>query len=176
MITKTSIALALFSLAGSALANTGTTHFIGAVTDTTCDIVTSQNGLEGNTVDLGTYTVANVAASALTVDFHLVGKKTDGTNCELASGKSVDISWLPSTGTWATNGLKNAGTAKGVVVGLMDNAGNNFSALKQTVSYDDSIAVAGKLPFKAKIAVDGTGTTIEAGTVISSARFAVAYK
>lgn len=161
-------------ISGSALANTGTVNFIGAITDTTCDIVGEQDGAQGSTIDLGTYTVAAVNAGTTDIiDFSLAGTKADGSACALADGKSVDITWTPASGAWDANGLQNTGTATGAAVKLMDKDSTPFSAVKDTVTYAAADTTAGKLPFKAQLVKSGTAT---AGTVTSSVKFAVAYK
>ncbi|HIF9480323.1 TPA: fimbrial protein [Photobacterium damselae] len=162
-------------LSASAFANTGTINFIGSVSDTTCDFVGEQGGTQTNTIDLGTYTIANVnSGSTNVVDFSLVGKKSDGTACEVAAGKSVDVSWVPASGSWNPLGLQNTGTAVNTAVKLMDKNGNAFSSLRDTVNYLAADVSGGALPFKAQLVKSGGDAT--AGTVISAVKFAVAYK
>ncbi|WP_318448718.1 fimbrial protein [Photobacterium leiognathi] len=160
--------------ATAAPGNVGTINFIGSITDTTCDFVGEQDGVQGNTIDLGTYTVAEVNADGTGVkDFALVGRK-GGTICEIGDAGSVDISWVPAAGAWNAAGLVNTGTANGAAVKLMDKTGNVFNALNDTVNYVKADAADGKLPFKAQmVSIAGAAT---AGTVISAAKFSVAYK
>ena len=161
-------------VSSSAFANTGTINFIGSVSDTTCDFVGEQNGAQGNTIDLGTHTVAVVnGGTTPVIDFALVGKKSDGTACEIEAGKSVDVSWVPASGAWDAMGLQNTGTATNTAVKLMDKNSEVFSAVRDFVNYLPADAVGGALPFKAQLVKSGVAT---AGTVISSAKFAVAYK
>ncbi|MHA6607414.1 fimbrial protein [Photobacterium damselae] len=170
----TALILGLVS-SGTAFANTGTINFIGSVSDTTCDFVGEQNGAQTNTVDLGTYTIANVnSGSTSVIDFSLIGKKSDGTACEVAAGKSVDISWVPASGVWNPLGLQNTGTATNTAVKLMDKDGNAFSPLRYTVNYLAADVPGGALPFKAQLVKSGGDAT--AGTVVSAVKFAVAYK
>ena len=176
MKTKMTLAAVLLGalVSSSAFANTGTINFIGSVSDTTCDFVGEQNGAQGNTIDLGTHTVAVVNGGTTSViDFALVGKKSDGTACEVEAGKSVDVSWVPASGAWDAMGLQNTGTATNTAVKLMDTTGKEFSAVRDTVNYVPADAVGGALPFKAQLVKSGVAT---AGTVISAAKFAVAYK
>ena len=176
MKTKMTLAAVLLGalVSSSAFANTGTINFIGSVSDTTCDFVGEQGGAQGNSIDLGTYNVAAVNGDTTSVvDFALVGKKTDGTACEIEDGKSVDVSWIPASGAWDAMGLQNTGTATNTAVKLMDKTGKEFSAVRDTVNYGPTDVVGGALPFKAQLVKSGVAT---AGTVISAAKFAVAYK
>ncbi|WP_318517629.1 fimbrial protein [Photobacterium leiognathi] len=172
----TALALVLGAcISTSAMANTGTINFIGSVSDTTCDFIGEQNGAQTTTIDLGTETVANVnAGSTSIVDFSLVGKKADGTACTVEAGKSVDISWIPASGTWDSSGLQNTGTATNTAIKLMDKDSKAFSALRTTVNYLAADVTNGALPFKGQLVKTGAAAT--AGTVISAVKFAVAYK
>ncbi|EGQ9864753.1 type 1 fimbrial protein [Vibrio parahaemolyticus] len=174
---KVSLAtIILASLASSSVfANTGTVNFIGSITDTTCDFTAEQDGAQTNNVDLGTWAVSKVMDGSTEVkSFSLVGKKEDGSVCEVGGGKSVDVSWIPVTGSWDAYGLQNTGTAKGAAVKLMDKDDNAFSTVKTSVTYSDTEATDGRLPFKAQIVK--TGANVEAGTVLAAASFSVAYK
>ncbi|EGQ8284302.1 hypothetical protein DBT82_RS16945 [Vibrio parahaemolyticus] len=176
---KVSLAtIILASLASSSVfANTGTVNFIGSITDTTCDFTAEQDGAQTNNVDLGTWSVADVTGESTTdVDFSLVGKNTDGTVCTLTSGKSVDVSWVPVTGSWDAYGLQNTGTAEGAAVKLMDKNEKAFSTVYTNVNYTESDVTDGRLPFKAKIVKAGSAATVKAGTVLAAASFSVAYK
>ncbi|EEZ39035.1 fimbrial protein [Photobacterium damselae] len=170
-------ALASLGMVSSAMAapgNVGTIRFIGSITDTTCDFTGEQGGAQSNVVNLGTHTTAvvNGATGSPVVDFSLVGTKPDGSACEISS--SVDVSWVPASGSWTASGLLNTGTATNTVVKLMDKNNKVFNALYETVNYVASDAPKGQLPFKANIM--NTGTNATAGTVVSAAKFAVAYK
>ncbi|PSU93296.1 hypothetical protein C0W80_20630, partial [Photobacterium leiognathi subsp. mandapamensis] len=118
--------------------------------------------------------VVNGAAGTPVVDFSLVGTKPDGSACEIGDGKSVDVSWVPASGSWTATGLENSGTAGNAVVKLMDKNNKVFNALYDTVNYVAADAPNGKLPFKANIM--NTGTSATPGTIISAAKFSVAYK
>lgn len=178
MKTKMTLAAILLGalVSSSAFANTGTINFIGSVSDTTCDFVGEQDGAQGNTIDLGTHTVDVVnAGTTPVVDFTLVGKKANGDVCEIkAPNTSVDISWVPASGAWDAMGLQNTGTATNTAVKLMDKNSNVFSTVRDTVNYLPADTVGGALPFKAQLVKTGAAAT--AGTVISAAKFAVAYK
>ncbi|MBP2701001.1 fimbrial protein [Photobacterium lucens] len=177
MNTKISLSALLLGtlISSSAMANTGTINFIGSVSDTTCNFIGEQGGTQTNTIDLGTHTIASVnAGTTNVVDFALVGKKSDGSPCTVQSGKSVDISWVPASGVWDAAGLQNTGTSKNTAVKLMDKNSNPFSALRETVNYTSNNVPNGALPFKAQLVKTGAAAT--AGTVISSVKFAVAYK
>ena len=177
MKTKMTLAAVLLGalVSSSAFANTGTINFVGSISDTTCDFVGEQEGVLTNNIDLGTHTVAavNAAAGVNAVDFSLVGQKTDGTACVVGAG-GVDVSWVPASGSWTSVGLQNTGTAGGAAVKLMDKDSNAFGAFNQNVHYVTADAPNGKLPFKAQLVKSGAAAT--AGTVISAAKFAVAYK
>ncbi|HGS4746581.1 TPA: fimbrial protein [Vibrio parahaemolyticus] len=167
----------LASLASSSVfANTGTVQFIGSISDTTCDFTAEQDGAQTNNVDLGTWSVSDVNSDATSiVDFSLVGKDgSTGNVCTLASGQSVDVSWIPASGSWDAYGLQNTGTAQGAAVKLMDKNEAVFSTVKTNVNYTEADVTDGRLPFKAQIVK--TDTTVTAGTVLSSAAFSVAYK
>lgn len=177
MKTKMTLAAVLLGalVSSSAFANTGTINFIGSVSDTTCDFVGEQDGAQGNTIDLGTHTVTEVnTGKTPVVNFALVGKKANGEVCEIkAPNTTVDISWVPASGAWNAMGLQNTGTATNTAVKLMDKTGKEFSAVRGTVNYKSADVVGGALPFKAQLVKSGVAT---AGTVISAAKFAVAYK
>ncbi|PSU14953.1 fimbrial protein [Photobacterium kishitanii] len=173
-------ALGSLSVASSVFAapeNVGTIRFIGSITDTTCDFTGEQGGAQSNVINLGTHTAAvvNGPTGSPVVEFSLVGTKPDGSACEIGSaGKSVDVSWVPASGSWTASGLQSSGTAANTVVKLMDKNSKAFNALYETVNYVEADAPNGKLPFKANIM--NTGTAATPGTVISAAKFAVAYK
>lgn len=177
MKTKITFAAVLLStlVSSSAFANTGTINFVGSVFDTTCDFIGEQNGAQNNTIDLGTSAIDVVnAGTTPIVDFFLVGKTETGEACEVEAGKSVDVSWIPATGSWDAMGLQNTGTAANTAVKLMDKNSKAFSAFYETVQYTAADAAGGKIPFKAQLVKTGADAT--AGTVISAAKFAVAYK
>lgn len=171
----TTLASLGFTSVVNAADNVGTTYFVGSVTDTTCSIVTVQNGVEGKKVDVGTYSKDVVKAGTTTaVDFSLKGVDGGGVACTPTN--SVDISWLPSSGLWSANGLENTGSAQGVVVKLMDKDSNAFNAANFNVNYDKAdVQTTGEIPFKAQLIKNGS-ETVTAGTVIASAIFSVAYK
>ncbi|PSU75294.1 fimbrial protein [Photobacterium phosphoreum] len=180
---KTILVLTAFGslvMASSAMAapgNVGTIRFLGSITDTTCNFTGEQSGAQSNVINLGTHTTAvvNGATGSPVVDFSLVGTKPDGSACEITGAdKSVDVSWVPASGSWTALGLQNSGTAQNAVVKLMDKSDKPFNALYETVNYTAADAPNGKLPFKANIM--NTGTAATAGTVVSAAKFAVAYK
>ncbi|HGS5703622.1 TPA: fimbrial protein [Vibrio parahaemolyticus] len=167
----------LASLASSSVfANTGTVQFIGSISDTTCDFTAEQDGAQTNNVDLGTWSTSQVSSGTTdVVDFALVGKDgTTGEVCALTTGESVDVSWIPASGSWDAYGLQNTGTAQGAAVKLMDKDSAVFSTVKTNVNYTDTDVTDGRLPFKAQIVK--TDAAVTAGTVLSSAAFSVAYK
>ena len=158
--------------------NTGTTYFVGSVSETTCSIVTVQNGVEGIKVDVGTYTKAEVEkGNTRVVNFDLKALDSSGGACSPTD--SVDISWVPSSAVWAAGGLKNTGTASGVAVKLMDKDGNAFNAANFSVNYKEAdlptASSTAMMPFQAQMVQNGSDT-VAAGTVISSAIFSVSYK
>lgn len=167
----------LASLASSSVfANTGTVQFIGSISDTTCDFTAEQDGAQTNNVDLGTWSTDQVSNDTTeVVEFSLVGKNGEtGDVCVLSSDQSVDVSWIPASGSWDAYGLQNTGTAKGAAVKLMDKSNAVFSTVKTNVTYSDTDIEDGRLPFKAQIVK--TDAEVKAGTVLSSAAFSVAYK
>ncbi|WP_318492143.1 fimbrial protein [Photobacterium leiognathi] len=153
---------------------TGIIQFVGSISDSTCNIVGEQDGVRGNTIDLGTNTVSSVNNNtAKEVSFHLTTNTTDAKEkCDPL--KTADVSWVPVNGVWDNNpkGLKNTqGTAQHAVVKLMDDNKTLFSSSHNSVAINDSLDT---LKFKAQLANDGEDAT--AGTVVTAARFVVAYK
>lgn len=179
MMKKTNTAILLISSLFSelAFANISTLSFHGFIFNTTCNFIGEQDGIQSNIIDLGTYTVAEVMNNKTNfIDFLLVGYNKDGTSCDFLTSEYVDISWAPTASGWTSIGLQNTGTAKGTGIKLMDKDKKQFNYFNQSVTYTISDNLNTKLPFKAQLVKSSISSDVIAGTVISSAGFAIAYK
>lgn len=169
-------ALALAVMSGSAMA-ANDVQFIGAVTDTTCNLVPEVNGATVNVVHLGT--VATGAAGK-PVEFTLKRGSDAGCSALTNTGAptSATIGWQ---GPFNAAGLSNqSGTATGAVMTLKTvNAKDTQKTITNAVSSADfdvsKIATSAGTADGAKFEATLTGGAT-AGTFISSAAFAVAYK
>ncbi|PSU88707.1 fimbrial protein [Photobacterium kishitanii] len=170
---STLVSGAVFAAEPTPATATGIIQFTGSISDSTCNIVGEQDGVKGNTIDLGTNTVTSVnSGAAKEVSFHLTTKTANEKSCQPL--KTADVSWVPVNGVWDNNpkGLKNIqGTAKHAVVKLMDDNKTLYSSSHNSVTINDSLDT---LKFKAQLGNDGQDVT--AGTVVTAARFVVAYK
>ncbi len=155
-----------------ALANVGTVHFIGSVTDVTCDITAvTDDGTETSVIDLGT--METTAAEGAEVNFTLASR--DGTSCDVSSLEEADITW--SGATLTPQGLSNInGTAQGVHIALKS-GGTDINSNNQTATVTlNGTPKTFSAPHSAKIVATGGAGSATAGTVESNAVFAVAFK
>ncbi|HAW2529131.1 TPA: hypothetical protein JLP98_003751 [Escherichia coli] len=180
LILASAIAMTMASGAAMAAADantaqTGEVTFIGSVTARTCDLAPSVGGIMIDVIDLGTIDVGGESSEK---QFALVKKA--GTSCVLDESTSADVTW---GGTFTAKGLANTnGTAQDAYVILtangVDAANTNaqITAGKQTVNFTkvkEKLDADG-LQFSAKLKSDNvTGT---AGSFLSTAYYAVAYK
>ncbi len=165
------VALSGFGLSNAAIAgNTGTIRFIGSVTSQTCNIIGEQDNIYSNTITLGDYTKDEVLGGGTTEKLFNLRAFNDNQQ-ECTPQGSIEISWTPING-WDQGGLMNTGTAKDVVVKLMDKDSVEFGPLRNNVTYDQSFAAT--YPFKAQLISSGTGVT--AGSVRAAASFIVVYQ
>ncbi|EGB0328382.1 TPA: fimbrial protein PefA [Salmonella enterica subsp. enterica serovar Poona] len=100
-------ALSLALLSGTASASKGDIHFVGAVSDSTCDLGVTVGGVVSNTIQLGT---TSVNSEGTAVDFDLKPKDaTQGGCASLAATNEVVISFgahgLSDEGLPAQSGL-----------------------------------------------------------------------
>lgn len=156
---------------GAASANTGEVQFIGAVTDTTCNINPVVNGAVKNTIDLGTMKVDGTGADE--VAFELV---PDSQAC--LDKTSASVGW--QSAGFDQNGLSNMkGDATGASIKITavnsTTANQSVTSNMQTIDFGNGTDAIGSFEFTSQL-VKNDGATATPGTVISSATYAVAYK
>ena len=172
-------ALLLLCLTSSSVfANTGGMSFIGSISESTCNMVGEQDGQLGNNIDLGIYSTSQVNTGlSFALPFNLLGIDNNGSIC---TDDFVDISWIPSDGwtasttSWGAYGIKNKGTAKNVIIRIMDKNSVELNSQRDNITYKKGDIINGRLPFKTQIVSSNGKTT--AGTVIATTHFAVAYR
>ncbi|EBC5055218.1 fimbrial protein [Salmonella enterica] len=156
-----------------ASANTGEVQFIGAVTDTTCNITPEVDGVMKSTIQLGTMRADGSGAKE--VNFKLVPDKK-----ECLDKTSASVGW--QSAGFDNNGLANMkGDATGASIELT--AVNSATPNEKVTFNNQNIEFGGATPgaaigafeFKTKL-VKKTTANATPGTVISSAAYAVAYK
>lgn len=154
-------------------ANTGEVQFIGAVTDTTCVINPEVDGLIKSTIQLGT--MKPDGSNAKEVFFNLVPETAD-----CLSKTHASVGW--QSAGFDVAGLSNMkGDATGASITLTainsKPANEKVTANKQNITFGSATDTAGIGAFQFKAQLSKTGTAAAtAGTVISSAAYAVAYK
>ncbi|ECF0162545.1 fimbrial protein PefA [Salmonella enterica] len=164
-------ALSLAFLSGTATASKGEVRFLGAVTDTTCDVSVSVGGSVNNMIQLGTTTLNN---SGSPVDFTLKANKTTSCN-SLQDNAPVNITF---SGPLTSNGL-------GIQSGLATDAYVEVKSKNSSTSTDNNIAIkqgSDTRTFKGSD-IKGNGATFSAkivginekGDFQSSLAFVVAY-
>lgn len=157
---------------GVASANTGEVHFIGAVTDTTCNITPEVGGAVKNVIDLGTIKTNGTGAQEVT--FKLV---PDTKEC--LDKTSASMGWQ-SAGFKATGLVNMGGDATGLVIKLTavnsSVANQDVTSNMRNIAFGDGTTAIGAFEYKAKMALEGGVTVATPGTVLSTASYAVAYK
>lgn len=167
------ISIGAMGVLNTVKANTGEVQFIGAVTDTTCVINPEVDGLVKSTIQLGTMKVDGSAAKE--VYFNLVPESVDCLNKTHAS-----VGW--QSAGFDSAGLANMkGDATGTSIALTalnsEPANEKVTVNKQNITFGSASNTTGIGAFQFKAQLTKTGTTSPtAGTVISSAAYAVAYK
>lgn len=157
---------------GAALANTGEVQFIGAVTDTTCNISPEVGGALKNTIELGTMLTTDTAGTE--VAFKLV---PDTKEC--LDKTSASVGW--QSAGFNSMGLTNMkGDATGASIKLVavnsKVANTAITGNQQNIEFGDGATAIGAFEFKAQMSRTDAAVAPTAGTVISSASYAVAYK
>ncbi|EAN5174739.1 type 1 fimbrial protein [Salmonella enterica] len=178
-----------FVCASAAMAEKGnsvTLHFVGAVTDSTCDVRPFNSvGVDATTLNIGTVKLDGSGAEA-PVMFYL--KPVNCGDYKIAS-TNASILW-ESSGLSDVGLLSTRGGAKGVHVKLMpvdetgantiDASGNGVKAdniIKEganIVYYKGSSVLTGSFAYKVGLEVDA-GATLKPGTVDADATYTVAY-
>lgn len=158
--------------------NTGVIHFIGSVTDVTCNYkLTDSNGISIPAVNLGTVTTAvlNATKTSQAVDFKLMPDNTVS-SCVTVGAKKIDISISPATLNLA--GISNEGTSTNTAIRMQVEGQTAYEEINvnnitvRDVKYD---ATDASLSFKAAMIPFGTNNAT-AGSVIGSALFAISYR
>lgn len=162
--------IALGCMAGTAQAATGDVRFVGAVTDTTCDLVPEVSGSINNLIQLGT---AAIDGKAGLKEFSLTLNPTQEGCTALPDDKVATISW---SGPLNANGLTNqSGAATDAWVNIKT---VNATGAQKDINGTDHAADFTGAALKAK----GAAFTAELnggkvpGEFASAAAFVVAYK
>ncbi|EAA0698994.1 fimbrial protein [Salmonella enterica] len=167
------IALGFMGVTSIASANTGEVQFIGAVTDTTCNISPEVDGVMKSTIQLGTMKTDGTGAQE--INFKLV---PDTQAC--LDKTNASVGW--QSAGFDNNGLVNMkGDATGAAIELVavnsTTANEKVTFNNQNIEFGDGTNAIGNFEFKTKLVKTfATGTLATPGTVISSAAYAVAYK
>lgn len=159
-------AMAVMSV--SADDNGGELHFIGSVSDVTCNIKVLVGGVPGNTIQLGSMAADGSGATA--VNFSLVSD-----NAACLEKISANVGWQSVRLT--SEGLGNgSGTATGAFIRLT--AGNAASTVitesNQHASFSDPDGIR-RFDFTAKLALSAGAVAATPGTVLATATYTVAY-
>ena len=170
IILASAISMAMFSGATMAAQN-GQVTFLGAVTQTTCDLKPSVNGSDKNQVDLGTVNIGATATQP--TPFSLV--KDGSSACAgLTQGKTATIAWMGNLNDkGVVNESTGANAATGAWVKLTPVNANTNNDIKQ--GQDSVVFDATKLGtegFKFNATLTGDNTPGEFRSVVS---YAVAY-
>ncbi|MEG0210546.1 fimbrial protein [Hafnia sp.] len=157
---------------GTALANTGSVQFIGSVSDTTCNISPEINGVQTNTIELKNMLSTDV--NGVEVAFKLV---PDTKAC--LDKTSAVVGWQSSG--FNSMGLVNMkGSATGASIKLVavnaKAANTPITGNMQNIEFGNGTDAIGAFEFKAQMSRTDAAVAPTAGSVISSAAYAVAYK
>lgn len=148
--------------------NSGELHFVGAVSDITCNIKVLVGGVPSSFIQLGSMSADGSGATA--VNFSLV---SDNPVC--LDKISANVGWQSFQLT--SEGLGNgSGTATGAVVKLTaDNGANTaITANNQHASFSDPNGIR-RFDFTAKLALSAGAVAATPGTVLATATYTVAY-
>ncbi|ECN9266965.1 fimbrial protein [Salmonella enterica subsp. enterica serovar Typhimurium] len=168
-------ALALGLMSNVASANTGEVQFIGAVTDQTCNIYPEVDGVIKSTIDLGT--MKPDGSGTKEVNFRLI---PDPSEADCLTKTHASVGWQ-SAGFNSAGLINMKGDATGVAIEL---TALGTAKGEQKITFNSQNAEYGsasgtdkltEFAFKTKLVKSGTANAT-AGTVISSASYAVAYK
>lgn len=166
-----SLILGTITSGAASAAQSGEVRFIGTVTDVTCNITPEIDGLTSNVINLGT--MKTDGSGAKDVEFQLVPSTK-----ECLEKTNASVVW--QSAAFTNNGLANTqGDAKGVSIQLTAvnsvTPNQNISGNMQNITFGDGKDKIGAFKFKTKM-VKNTSGEITAGTVASSASYAVSYK
>ncbi|HDN1277601.1 fimbrial protein [Escherichia coli] len=161
------VAMSLFSGAASAAQN-GQINFLGAVSNTTCDIAPSVNGSANNQVDLG---IAAPNGTGLAVPFSL--KATNVQGCTGLTGKTAHVTWQ---GNLNNVGIENVGgSATDAYVSLktvngLSSAVQRVTSTNPSVDFNTDVLKNDGMKFTAQLAAKATE-----GDFVASTSYAVVY-
>lgn len=161
------VSMSLFSGAVSA-AQSGQINFLGAVSNTTCDIAPSVNGSANNQVDLG---IAAPNGTGLAVPFSL--KATNVQGCTGLTGKTAHVTWQ---GNLNNVGIQNVGgSATDAYVSLKTVNGSSSAVQRVTstnpsVDFNTDVLNNDGMKFTAQLAAKATE-----GDFVASTSYAVVY-
>jgi len=169
---KLSIALMVLSALSVSTAyavdNGGDVHFIGSVTDVTCNINPVVDGVQKDTIQLGTMKVDGTGAAE--VAFSLV---PDSAAC--LAKTAANVGW--QSGALTPEGLGNhSGTATGAFIKLtaVNTASTAISSITQNAPFTNNAGIK-SFDFKAQLAKNAGVTAATPGSVLATATYTVAY-
>ncbi len=168
-------ALALAVMSGSALAAPQDVQFVGAVTDSTCNIKPEVGGTTGNFVQMGTVTKGTEQQTGTAFTLKAVPGTGTTNACTLTGMTTASVSWV---GNFDTDGLKAqsgaAHDAYAIITPVNAKASTPITSANTTSEFESNKLTAATpegLQFTAKLKGGK-----QAGDYVSSAAFVVAYK
>jgi len=162
------ILMVMSAMTVSADDNGGELHFIGSVSDVTCNIKVLVGGVSDNTIQLGSMAADGSGATA--VNFSLVSE-----NAACLDKISANVGWQSFRLT--SEGLGNgSGTATGAFIRLTaGNAANTvITANNQHASFSDADGIR-RFDFTVNLALSAGVVAATPGTVLATATYTIAY-
>ena len=162
------ILMVMSAMTVSADDNGGELHFIGSVSDVTCNIKVLVGGVSDNTIQLGSMAADGSGATA--VNFSLVSE-----NAACLDKISANVGWQSFRLT--SEGLGNgSGTATGAFIRLTaGNASNTvITANNQHASFSDADGIR-RFDFTVNLALSAGVVAATPGTVLATATYTIAY-
>lgn len=167
-ISLTLIVMGIMSVSTVHATNSGEVHFIGSVTDITCNINPFVEGVQSDIIQLGTMKTDGTGAVA--VNFSLVPD-----NAACLTKTSANVGWQSSVFT--PEGLGNiSGSATGAFIKLtaLNSGSTAISGNTQNANFNNSAGLK-SFDFKAELALVTGVAAATPGSVLSTAAYTVAY-
>lgn len=163
------IAGALFSVCASAANDAGSLHTVGAIEATTCTINPAELT---RTIPLGEIDAATATAGSVISDAPM---NFDFTSCPTTFTQAgVKFYYTPDAGN--ADYLANAGTAKGVLLGISKASDTVAVPSETTIWSTDYDGTAGTATVQAKVNAYRTSDPLVAGDIQSVSQVAVYYQ
>jgi len=170
---KISLALMIISAlsvsTAHAVVNGGEVHFIGSVSDVTCNINPVVDGVKKDVIQLGVMGTDGSGSSAVT--FSLV---PDSAGC--LAKTEANVGWQSSQ--FSAEGLANgSGTATGAFIKLIALNSDNtaISATTQNATFSGTAGGIKSFDFTAQLQLIAGTAAATPGSVLASAAYTVAY-